>query len=75
MLEEHGVSIERWLEVDPDKIGQRASGRPVCSWHELGGPDGEFLLSYVGNRGAGTRIARELAALGWTHGEHFLLAA
>ena len=43
--------------VDPDKIGQRASGRPVCSWHDLGAPDGEFLLSYVGNRGAGERIA------------------
>lgn len=75
MIEEHGVAIERWLEVDPDKIGQRASGRPVCSWHELGAPDGGFLLSYVGNRGAGERIARELAALGWKNGEHFLLAA
>ena len=75
MLEEHGVRIERWLEVDPDKIGQRVHGRPVCSWHELGAPAGEFLLSYVGNRGAGARIARELACLGWVPGTHFLLAA
>ncbi len=75
MLEEHGVRIERWLEVDPDKIGQCASGRPVCSWHELGSPDGEFLLSFVGNRGAGARISRELAGKGWRLGTHFLLAA
>lgn len=75
MLEEHGVDIERWLEVDPDKIGQTASGRPVCSWHDLGAPDGEFLLSYVGNRGAGALIARELAERGWRMGTHFLLAA
>ena len=75
MLEEHGVFIERWLEVDPDKIGQRASGRPVCSWREVGAPQGEFLLSYVGNRGAGARIASELRQLGWVPGIHFLLAA
>lgn len=75
MLEEHGVVIERWLEVDPDKIGQRASGRPVCPWSEVGAPQGEFLLSYVGNRGSGARIASELQQLGWVPGIHFLLAA
>ncbi len=75
LLEEHGVRIERWLEVDPDKIGQTASGRPVCPWSEVGGPGGEFLLSYVGNRGAGERIAGELQGRGWVPGTHFLLAA
>ena len=75
LIEEHGVAIERWLEVDPDKIGQTASGRPVCSWHDLGAPGREFLLSYVGNRGAGARIARELSQRGWRPGTHFLLAA
>jgi len=75
MLEEHGIFIERWLEVDPDKIGQRASGRPVCSWHEVGAPQGEFLLSFVGSRGAGARIALELEERGWIAGIHFLLAA
>lgn len=75
LLEEHGIVIERWLEVDPDKIGQRASGRPVCAWSDLGAPQGEFLLSYVGKRGAGSRIASELEAKGWVAGIHFLLAA
>ena len=75
MLEEHGIVIERWLEVDPKKIGQRASGRPVCSWSEVGAPQGEFLLSYVGNRGAGARITAELLERGWTAGIDFLLAA
>lgn len=75
MLEEHGIAIERWLEVDPDKIGQTAAGRLVCSWSEVGAPQGEFLLSYVGNRGAGRRIARELEDKGWIAGIHFLLAA
>lgn len=75
MLEEHGIVIERWLEVDPDKIGQRASGRPVCSWREVEAPQGEFLLSYVGTRGAGRRIASELEEKGWIAGIHFLLAA
>jgi glycosyltransferase involved in cell wall biosynthesis len=75
MLEEHGIVIERWLEVDPDKIGQRASGRPVCAWSEVGAPQGEFLLSYVGKRGAGSRIASELEEKGWIAGIHFLLAA
>jgi len=75
MLEEHGIVIDCWLEVDPDKIGQRASGRPVLSWHEVGAPQGEFLLSYVGSRGAGARIAAELEERGWIAGIHFLLAA
>jgi len=75
LLEDHGVVIERWLEVDPDKIGQWANGRPVCSWHEVGAPQGEFLLSYIGNRGAGARISRELEQRGWVPGLHFLLAA
>jgi glycosyltransferase involved in cell wall biosynthesis len=75
MLEEHGIVIERWLEVDPNKIGQQASARPVCSWHEVGAPQGEFLLSYVGKRGAGVRISSELEEKGWIAGIHFLLAA
>jgi glycosyltransferase involved in cell wall biosynthesis len=75
MLGKHGVIIERWLEVDPDKIGRTASGLPVSSWHEIDAPGREFLLSYVGNRGAGRRIARELQARGWIAGRHYLLAA
>lgn len=75
MLEEHGIVITSWLEVDPDKIGQRVCSRPVHSWHELGAPQGEFLVSYVANRGARARIARELAQRGWTAGENYLLAA
>lgn len=75
LLTEHGIDIARWLEVDPDKIGQTASGRPVCSWAEIGSPDGEFLVSFVGSRGAGSRIGRELAEKGWVPGIHYLLAA
>lgn len=75
LLEEHGVTVDRWLEVDPAKIGQRVHGRPVCAWNDIGPPGPEFLVSYVANRGAGARISGELQALGWVPGHHFLLAA
>ena len=75
MLESHGVTITAWLEVDPDKIGQTVHGRPVLDWRDLGRPNGSFLLSFVGNRGARERIVRELTAQGWHLGIHFLPAA
>lgn len=75
MLEEHGVAIARWLEVDPDKIGHVVNGRPVCAWNGAELPDPEFVLSFVGNRGAGQRISRELTQHGHVLGRTFLLAA
>ena len=74
MLEDHGIAITRWLDVDPDKIGHVVNGRPVCSWSaDL--PDTEFVLSFVGSRGAGARISRELVQRGHVPGRTFLLAA
>lgn len=75
LLESHGVRVTAWLEVDPAKIGQTVHGRPVLDWRGLGPPDGSFLVSFVGNRGARERIAQELTAKGWLLGTHFLPAA
>ncbi len=75
MLEEHGIAITRWLDVDPDKIGHVVNGRPVCAWNGAAGADTEFVLSFVGNRGAGQRISRELTQRGHVLGRTFLLAA
>lgn len=75
MLETHGVAITRWLDVDPDKIGHVVNGRPVCAWDGPDLPDAEFVLSFVGNRGAGVRISRELVRRGRVLGHTFLLAA
>lgn len=75
MLEEHGIAITRWLDVDPDKIGHVVNGRPVCAWDGADLPDAEFVLSFVGNRGAGARISHELTQRGHVLGRTFLLAA
>lgn len=75
LLEDFGIRVTSWLEVDPGRIGQQINGIPVRDWYALGSPGREFLVSYVGNRGAGNRIHKELTALGWTAGRDYILAA
>ncbi len=53
------------VEVDPRKIRQRIHGVPVIAPHELGPPQGRFLIVAVGVRGARDDIRPYLKELGW----------
>lgn len=75
MLQGEGVEVVAWVDIDPDKIGQRIDGTPVLSPEQLPPPGASFILTYVGNRYARAEISRWLAAHGYLHGIHFLHAA
>ncbi len=75
LLQEHGVEIVAYVDIDPKKIGQRVNGRPVIGRSELPPPGESFVLSYVGSRGAANLIRDFLEGQGFRMGLDFLLAA
>lgn len=75
LLERSGVRIEAFLDVDPDKVGRSIGGRPVLHRRDLPAPGGQFLLSYVGSRGARKDIEGFLENRGFQRGKDFLMAA
>lgn len=70
----YGIDIERYVDIDPRKIGQAIHGRPVIDEADLPGPEQCFVVSYVSSRGARDDIRQRLAAAGFTEGLHFILA-
>jgi glycosyltransferase involved in cell wall biosynthesis len=74
-LERLGVRIEAFLDVDPRKVGRPITGRPVLHRENLPAPGSQFLLSYVGSRGARLEIEGFLQTRGFQRGRDFLMAA
>lgn len=69
-----GVRVEAYLDIDPRKIGNTVSGRPVLH-HEAVPRAGEaFVLSYVGNPGAPELIGNFLRGRGYKPGRDYLQA-
>jgi glycosyltransferase involved in cell wall biosynthesis len=75
LLREHGISVERFVEVHPRKVGTRIQGIPVVSGDELGPPGKGLLLVCVGVRWAREALRAGLDARGWVEGVDFLCAA
>jgi hypothetical protein len=75
LLRSQGVSVERFVDVSPKKIGQRIEGVRVVAPHDVGPPRGTHLIAAAGSKGARDEIRRHLATLGWREGEHFTCAA
>lgn len=72
-LRAHGVSIERFYEVAPGKIGQVIDGTKVENWTAISAPRPQdaHLLAAVGAKGAREEIRRALERQGYVEGEHF----
>ncbi len=70
-----GIAIRAFIDIDPKRGGSHSRGTPIRYYEDLGPPGDEFVVSYVGRRGAGDFIRGVLVARGWVEGEHFLLAA
>lgn len=75
LLEEHGVNIREFYDLDPRKIGQVLNGRPVVARDQVPPPGRRFLLSYVASRGARDDIAAFLRTRGYIPGRDWLAAA
>ena len=75
LLQEHGVHVAAYIDVDPNKIGQVIEGVPVLPRESLP-PAGEaFALSYVGSRGAREDIGAFLESVGYRIGRDWLPVA
>lgn len=73
-LEPLGLRAQRFVDIDPRKIGRTARGAPIV------GPDAlvrgqETLVVAVGSRGARDEIRQRLAAAGWVETVDYLCAA
>ena len=74
-LAEGGV-IERFLDIDPRKIGRRAQGRPIEEAETgLAARRTEIVLVAVGARGARELIRSALVRAGCAEGEDFFCVA
>jgi glycosyltransferase involved in cell wall biosynthesis len=62
-LRREGVEVARFVDVDPNKIGQTILGAPVVGVDAL--TRGHYLLVAVGAHGAREEIRTSLAIAGW----------
>ncbi|MFW5819057.1 MAG: glycosyltransferase [Desulfovermiculus sp.] len=74
-LKQEGIRVTAYADISPGKIGQKISGRRVLPVHELPPPGQCFCLSYVEQRGMGSRVCASLQDQGYVLGRDFLLAA
>lgn len=76
-LEEAGVRIAGYIDVDPKKATRAigGTGRPVIQPDALPPAGGVFVLGYVSSRGARESIRSELARRGYVEGTDFLMCA
>lgn len=74
-LQRLGSNVERFIDVNPKKIGQRIHGARVVWPDDLGPPGDGHVLSAVGARGARAEIRAYLDSRGFEEGVHFTCAA
>lgn len=75
LLQQEGVRIAAYVDIDPRRIGGERRGAPVISPAGLFNYRDLFLLGAVGSRGARDIIRRQATELGWQEGVDFLCVA
>jgi glycosyltransferase involved in cell wall biosynthesis len=74
-LQELGVRIEGYYDVDPKKTGDPRIGLVVKGHEEIEEPGDRFILVLAGARGIRQQIRGFLAGRGWMEGKDFLFGA
>ena len=74
-LKEYGIKIAAYIDVDPNKIGNKIQGVPIIDPTRLSDYPHHLILSFVGNRGAREDIRRMLAEMGKIEGKDFIACA
>lgn len=72
-LEVHGVRADRFVDIDPRKIGRVARGAPIVGVGALAG--GDFVVVAVGSRTAREEVRAELVRRGRSELADFVCAA
>lgn len=73
-LEAHGVRAERWIDIDPRKIGGVARGAPIVSPAAIRRGEAVIVVA-VGARGARDEVRAHLVARGFVEGADFVCAS
>ena len=76
-LEEHGLRISGYIDVDAKKLTRAIGGTgvPVIAPTELPAGGEVFVLGYVSTRGARELVRTELRGRGFSEGADFLMCA
>jgi glycosyltransferase involved in cell wall biosynthesis len=74
-LEPYGVRVQRFIDIDPDKIGRTARGAPIISSKDVGPPSDRTVVVAVAARGARDLVRDQLDALGYREGSDYLCAS
>lgn len=74
-LQALGARVERFVDLNPRKLGQRIHGARVVFPDDLGEPGQEHVIASVGARGARAEIRAWLDSRGFVEGVHFTCAA
>ncbi len=74
-LQAYGIVIDRWIDVDPRKIGNVVDGIPVCSRQSLPAPGTGFSLAYLAGHGAAEELETYLHATNRLACRDYLLAS
>lgn len=69
----HGLTPKAWIDIDPNKIGNRLNGVPVVAPEWLQTQQMPFVLGYVTNHGARDIIATQLHEMGYRRGDNYLM--
>ncbi len=72
-LLDHGLTPKAWIDIDPNKIGNRLNNVPVVSPEWLQENSAPFVLGYVANHGARDDIATQLHGMGYRRGHDYLM--
>lgn len=71
-LKSHRIEFAAYIDVDPNKIGQKSLDVPVHPPEWLDRTDKPFVLNYVANHGAREQIEAMLHACGYEIGTDYL---
>lgn len=77
LLQDRGLRICAFVDLDPDRIGRRVRGIPVITYDQVGHGKyaGALLLAAVGSRGAREEIRGRLSARGYREPGDFICVA
>ncbi|MDD2320218.1 MAG: glycosyltransferase [Geobacteraceae bacterium] len=71
-LQEEGIRVVRWVDVDPRKIGRVLHGAPVCGVNQVTAEQGTRMLVTVGTRGARDQVRGWAVGAGFSEGQDYL---
>lgn len=74
-LRGEGVVVERFIDIDPRKIGNVRGGSPITGVETLDPERDPVVLSAVASRGARDLVRAELVRRGFTEGQNFWCTA